>query len=248
MTRFRLRYQQHDFELKDGEFVIGRGTDCQLALDDALVSRRHAVIRAEGDTLTLEDLGSRNGVRLNGERLEGSAELHDGDKVRIGSQEMAIVRTHRVQAATLAQPAPTLRADAFGLLGALADKALAMGRGEEAERILSGHLGNVLSDVQGGRKITPDTSRQAATYALRLAAATEKGRWVDYVLDLYAALAVPCPAEVVDELYAVARKVKGADVSRLRAYVEILKGRALGPAERFLLNRIEGLEPLLALR
>jgi hypothetical protein len=39
--------------------------------------------------------------------------------------------------------------------------------------------------------------------------------------------------------------VKGIDVARLRAYVELLRSKVKGPAERFLLNRLEGLEPLV---
>ena len=133
--KYRLRYQQHDFELSDGQFVIGRGADCQLALDDALVSRRHAMITVEGDAVYVEDLGSRNGVKVNGSLIQARTCVEDGDRIRIGSQEMSVLGVQRIQATTLAQPAPTLKADAFGLLGGLADKALAMGRGEEAERI-----------------------------------------------------------------------------------------------------------------
>ncbi len=245
--KYRLRYQQHDFELTDGEFVIGRGADCQLALDDALVSRRHAVLTIRGDEIHVEDLGSRNGVRVNDARITSRTLLTDGDRVRIGSQDMAVLRMQRVQATTLAQPAPTLRADAFGLLGGLADKALAMGRGEEAERILSVHISNILEDARAGRKVSADTAKTGAVYAVKVASATGKARWIDYVFDLYTVLGQPVPAEVVDELYAGVRRVKGVDVARLRTYVEQMKGKLKGPAERFLLNRVEGLEPLVAL-
>jgi hypothetical protein len=246
--KYRLRYQQHDFELAEGEFVVGRGADCQLALDDALVSRRHAIFVAQGDELYVDDLGSRNGVRVNGDRIVGRTRVGDGDRIKIGSQDMTILRFHRVQATTLAQPAPTLRADAFGLLGGLADKALAMGRGEEAERILSVHMTNILEDAKSGRKVAPETAKTATLYAVKVAAATAKGRWIDYVFELYGTLSQACPAEVVDELYAGVRKVKGIDVGRLRTYVEQMKSRVKGPAERFLLNRVEGLEPLLVLK
>jgi pSer/pThr/pTyr-binding forkhead associated (FHA) protein len=244
--KYRLRYQQHDFELSDGEFVLGRGSECQLALDDALVSRRHASIFIDGDDVFVDDLGSRNGVRVNGERIGGRTRLAEGDKIRMGDQEMALLRIRPVHVDTLAQPAPTQRADAFGLLGGLADKALALGRGEEAERILNVHMTNILEDAKRGRAIAPDTAKIASLYAVKVAAATGKGRWIDYVFDLYAILAQGIPAEVVDELYAGVRKAKGVDATRLRAYVEQAKARVKGPAERFLLNRVEGLEPLVA--
>ena len=60
--RFRLRYLQHDLELNEGEFVVGRNASCQLSLDDPLVSRRHALFGVLPDQVTIEDLGSRNGV------------------------------------------------------------------------------------------------------------------------------------------------------------------------------------------
>jgi pSer/pThr/pTyr-binding forkhead associated (FHA) protein len=245
--KYRLRYQNHDIELVDGEFVVGRGSDCQLALDDALVSRRHAMLIVT-DELFVEDLASRNGVWVNGEKIGGRTKLADGDKIRIGSQEMAVLRITRAPAQTLAQPAPTLRADAFGLLGGLADKALAMGRGEEAERILSVHMTNILEDARSGRAVAPETAKVAALYAVKLGSGTGKGRWIDYVFDLYSTVSQPCPAEVIDELYAGARKVKGVDVGRLRSYVDLMRQRVKGPAERFLLNRLEGLEPLVILK
>jgi ribosomal protein L40E len=76
--------------LGDGDFVIGRGEDCQLVLDDSLVSRRHAVLRAHEDHVVVEDLGSRNGVRVNGARIVQRAQVKTGDSLRIGSQDIAI--------------------------------------------------------------------------------------------------------------------------------------------------------------
>jgi hypothetical protein len=245
---YRLRYHQQEFELGDGAFLIGRGADCQLALDDGLVSRRHARITVAGDEITVEDLESRNGVKVNGSLVEGLTPLGDGDRLQIGSQEMTVLRARRTNMTTMAQPAPTLRADAFGLLGGLADKALAMGRGAEAERILSVHLGNVLADARAGRRVAPEVSKRAARYAVKVAVATGRGVWVDFVFELFTALEEPCPGEVVDELYNAVRKVETASVRAPRLYLEVLRGLALGPAERFVLGRVEGLERLIALK
>src|SRR5512140_3268329 len=87
---FRLRYLAHDLELPLGEFVVGRSTECQLSLDDPLVSRRHAVMRVRRDGVTVQDLGSRNGVLVNGVKINGERELAAGDKVSIGSQDMVL--------------------------------------------------------------------------------------------------------------------------------------------------------------
>src|SRR5271154_4098468 len=87
---YRLRYLAHDLELPVGEFVVGRSTECQLSLDDPLVSRRHAVMRVRKDGVSVQDLGSRNGVLVNGAKINGERELAGGDKVGIGSQEMIL--------------------------------------------------------------------------------------------------------------------------------------------------------------
>src|SRR5947209_10924802 len=50
-------------------FVLGRSRDCDLTLDDANVSRRHAELRNEGGTWIVADLGSTNGVKVNGRRV-----------------------------------------------------------------------------------------------------------------------------------------------------------------------------------
>ncbi len=247
---FRLRYKEHDFELTEGQFVIGRSAECQLSLDDPLVSRRHSLLTVSPDAVTVEDLGSRNGVLVNDEKVAGVRTLAHSDKITIGGQDLLLLRTREVVTATAARnPAPTQRADAFALLGDLAEKAFALGRGEEAERILATRLDNVLRDAELGRTPTSESAEQAARYAVRLAGVTQKAKWVSYIFQLYGLLRRPCPASVVDELYEVLRKVRAVDMAPVRGYLEVMRAvDDLGPAERFLLRRIEGLERVAAAR
>jgi hypothetical protein len=142
------------------------------------------------------------------------------------------------------------RADAFNLLGSVAEKALAMGRADEAERILASALADVIEAARGGKRLTPALADMAARFAARLATATGKGAWADYVIELYASQVRPCPAPVVDELYNAFRRVNAVDLAKLRAYLVSLRDRSstLGPTDRFLLQRLEGLERLAVLR
>ena len=66
------------------EVVVGRGTDVQLILDSAAVSRRHARLVRAGDTYRVEDLESANGVYVNGEKSSTFTTLADGDSLQIG--------------------------------------------------------------------------------------------------------------------------------------------------------------------
>jgi Protein of unknown function (DUF3662)/FHA domain len=72
--------------------VIGRSRDCDVVLDDAGISRRHAHIRPTAQGWTIEDLRSTNGVLLNGERLRGSRPLRIGDRIELGSTEIVFER------------------------------------------------------------------------------------------------------------------------------------------------------------
>jgi hypothetical protein len=280
---FRLRYLSHDLELPIGDFIIGRSDECQLSLDDPLVSRRHAVLRVRNDGVSLEDLGSRNGVVLNGTKIHGEHDLDPGDKISIGSQEMTLHYTDERQevkanadeqhrramqtlgAMSLRDIRETVDTNAgssdnssstsktfqsFRLLAGVADKALAMGRAEEAERILQTLLTDILTRAREGKLTETQIAETAARYAARLGGATGKGAWVDYVFQLYTFTRRPLPAPVIDELYTVVRRVKALDVNAFRTYLAELRQVAsvFGPTERFLMQRIEGLERLLSLK
>ena len=66
---------------------IGRGADTDLRIDDPGISRHHAELRRSGGDVTIVDLGSTNGVVVDGERVDGHR-LRDGQKVRLGSTTM----------------------------------------------------------------------------------------------------------------------------------------------------------------
>jgi hypothetical protein len=64
-------------------FVIGRSRECDLVLDDPNVSRRHAELRRDDDGWAVHDLGSTNGIKLNGNRSRGGR-LSPGDEITLG--------------------------------------------------------------------------------------------------------------------------------------------------------------------
>ncbi len=66
------------------EVVIGRDPSSDLSLWCTLVSRRHARLLRSGRTLAIEDLGSHNGILVNGERVQWAL-LHPGDLITVGT-------------------------------------------------------------------------------------------------------------------------------------------------------------------
>jgi pSer/pThr/pTyr-binding forkhead associated (FHA) protein len=251
----RLRYRGHRFDLPSGEFTIGRTPECHLALDDELVSRKHAAIVVREDGVSIRDLGSRNGVVVNGSLVNGSRELSNADRITIGTQVLVLTiqdpdmnATHDGSAVTqvgsIPSPvAPPSRAHPLELTAPIAEKAFALGRTADAERVLQRPLADLLDAAHRGVAVEPETLRVAAAMALRLANATGRGTWVDYLVELHLLRQAMIPPQIVDALYDVLRKMR-INVPMLRAYVQQLRLETskLGPTARFHLKRIEGLE------
>jgi len=68
--------------------TMGRSRQCDVMLDDPNISRTHAEIRARGGSWVLTDLGSTNGSRLNGHRVDGSEVLKPGDEIELGTSRI----------------------------------------------------------------------------------------------------------------------------------------------------------------
>lgn len=257
-------------DLADGESTIGRSPKCEIVLDDPLVSRTHARVFVNRGAVTIEDLKSANGVLVNGEALVRARVLVSGDRVVIGQQSFQLVVGAKTDAPSTAErkTAKTLsnfkefsvteterseatrKGDALELLGGVADKVLALGRGDEAERILSSYLRNLLQSARVGGEIDTGVLEKAAVYAVRIAEVTGKGTWVDYVFELYAIAKRPLPGPVIERLYASLRKISSPSINVFRQYLTALRGveAVMGPSDRFLLRRIEGLESLAVLK
>ena len=71
--------------------VLGRSRECDITLNDPNVSRRHAEIRPGGGSWVVEDLGSTNGVKVNGRRINGPTELESGDRLALGTADVRFV-------------------------------------------------------------------------------------------------------------------------------------------------------------
>jgi hypothetical protein len=70
--------------------LIGRSRDCDIVMTSTDVSRRHAEIRATPEGWSIHDLGSTNGVRVNGLRVRGAEPIHAGDTIELGAARLTI--------------------------------------------------------------------------------------------------------------------------------------------------------------
>jgi pSer/pThr/pTyr-binding forkhead associated (FHA) protein len=265
-----LRDGSIEYRLTKSPLVLGRGSGADIVVAGPLVSRRHAELRDTEYGLQVTDLASRNGVFINGHKVTEPTLLNAGDSLALGDSTFVVVElpapvdrqatwsdvraareSERVLASSYTSDevsVATRRADALQLLGGVVDKALALGRGAEAEHVIGSHLVAALSDATAGRDVTPEVARSAARYAVKLATATGKAAWLDFAFRLYNALGQTIPLPIVDEMYTVLRRVRGLDRELLRSYTSFLRTHSdrLSAPERFVLQRLEGLDRLAA--
>lgn len=281
MSRLRLRLQHTEIDLPDGELIIGRAPTCRVRIDHPAISRRHAKLLVSADSIEIEDLGSRNGVFVNGQRLLGRRLLAVGDRIAIGNAEFQLVgaegevqdpeRTtgsiairrcpwcNRMYPSVLERcpgcrgPTRTTGDDEFGrdsststdgsmhVLAGVGEKALAMGRVEEAERLIGRNLEILLERVRDGQRLDQPLYEDAVRRAIRLASATKRDEWYGWIFDFAAAQEMLLPGEHIDELHSLMFAHRPDVGSKVDAYIARMSSVSLRPPEQQLLKRITGL-------
>ncbi|HET6549319.1 MAG TPA: DUF3662 and FHA domain-containing protein [Solirubrobacter sp.] len=87
-ARARLRVGQRSELVGSRGAVLGRSRDCDVVLDDPNVSRHHAEVRPSGGSWIVNDLGSTNGIKVNGRRVDGPQSLKPGDEIELGTSHV----------------------------------------------------------------------------------------------------------------------------------------------------------------
>ena len=83
--------------LESGRITVGRSSENEISYpDDPVMSRRHLVIERVDDDWWIEDLKSKNGSQLNGDRLTGRCRLREGDRITVGRLTLVFDNTHQM--------------------------------------------------------------------------------------------------------------------------------------------------------
>lgn len=230
--------------LSTGEFLIGRSPDCAVVLNDPLVSRHHAVLRVDESKLEIEDLNSRNGVEVNGRRITAPCQLRVNDVVGVVQHRLQLIAVaeRRGDDTTARHQVSDAGMATFAVFSELANKALSMGKPQDAERIASGQLKRI-REAALEHQLPWAELEEVAIFAANLAVVTSNARWLGYVFELYHSQGLLCPAHIVDRLYGCSPRAEAVDLSALDRYLLQQRARlaTLNAAERFALNRAEGL-------
>ncbi len=81
-------YFDTNYDLPAGTTQLGRADENDIVLSGDLVSRKHAKLHVNGDSLIFEDLGSRNGSKVNGDAVTGSVPVRSGDQLTVGENTL----------------------------------------------------------------------------------------------------------------------------------------------------------------
>ena len=84
----RLVSRRREWLLSEGSNVVGRDQDCAVRIDSTAISRHHARIIVTRGEATVEDLGSKNGTYVNGQRVQQPVAIEEGGRIRVGAVTM----------------------------------------------------------------------------------------------------------------------------------------------------------------
>ncbi len=230
-----LRCGNRVFGLRQGSYVVGRSSSADIHLDDSLVSRRHCVIHVDGHgDLAVEDLGSRNGILLNGEQVKERCPLTHGDRISVGPRVLVVTSAvarngfDTVDTSLRAtmphdqprqpnlerQPNNLERAEAEGetrsgtvyqMFLASAARALEEDDLEAAENLAGNLFVSVRAALARGKAADESEFHSTVKLGLTLAQRTGTRRWVDKVLVLHVAAGAHLAAEAVEHLRTLQR-------------------------------------------
>jgi pSer/pThr/pTyr-binding forkhead associated (FHA) protein len=262
--RYLLTFEGRQIVLLPGpELVAGRGDDCAIQFDDPQVSRRHAAFVIEGEAARVRDLGSRNGIAVNGEKAEGTVTLEDGDHVMIGSHAIRVESLSRAHLKTTpavdmrgmstmppASLVPDDRAltdreeltqgvsmfDAF--LGAT-HKALTEGRIEDAQTSMKYLVAGIEDAAKRQKEVEARVVHASARHLLALAAETLDGWHVERLLSVHRQTGVLVDDTSADGILALLPRLQPVPVFALRTYVAAARRAATKPADAERLRRLE---------
>jgi len=122
----------------------------------------------------------------------------------------------------------TQKADAFQILGRLADRMLVMGRADAAVRILNGHMQELLVAARSGDFVSPEVVIGSTNYAMKIAVSGQDGAWVDYVLELHLQLQSLLAPDVVKQIDLLVRKGVCIDRELFARYRDMIRSSQAG--------------------
>jgi len=139
------------------QLTVGRGA-ADLVIDDPSISRRHAVFRSAGDRLEVEDLGSRNGTKVNGEPIAAVTALRPGDSVEVGGTVIEVETAPAEPPVVELEPPPLPATQIASAIPGLSMPAAPADAVEDADELrpVTALFADVVGSTSIGERLTPE--------------------------------------------------------------------------------------------
>jgi pSer/pThr/pTyr-binding forkhead associated (FHA) protein len=266
LSRFALRVENREVPLPLGDFQIGRNRACHLVLHDGMISRRHAVLHVTEEGVTVEDLGSRNGVRVNGIPISEVREVSHGERIEVGSYELLLFEQerrrderrptrpvagrrerHKTPSASFEDETEVDTRSVYDVLLESSEQALAEGRLSDLENSARNLRTSLRSGLLRSQPPEAEVMRRLMNFALQVAEVAGERAWLETLFELHAHTKQMMDAEAVRRVRRLAEQQGFEDNEAFISYVQQMREHAgsLSESER---ERCERLAELLQQR
>lgn len=213
-----LRYGKLIVELGPRPILVGRASTCDIVLDDDLASREHCRIALREDQVVVTDLGSKNGVLVNGIRIEETTALHHGDCLTVGTQQLVVTRQHRAPRYTPAvselrakwddgPSESTSKGDIFDLLEGATRRALSDDDLPGAETSAQSLFLSVRTSCARGGELPHEVMQRVVDLGLMLADEAGQVRWIEQILEALVAARSTMTPEAASRLVQLGSRI-----------------------------------------
>jgi pSer/pThr/pTyr-binding forkhead associated (FHA) protein len=245
-TRYRLRFGDRALPVPlPGTLIIGRGTECDVALADPSVSRKHARLVAHADgRVFVEDLGSVHGITVNGAAAREPRQLTHGDRLGIGSNTLVLLDSTVKRSKTQPTPSePGVRQAGSSTtreMGPETDtmalvRALEVDDRPRAEAIATRVVTRLFrsgTDVLGVQRLGPSLAKLGESDAF----------WLDRMLELHATCGARLDDAVLTQLEVLALAGRTCSPDVLARYVQVIGNQTdLPSADQVAYRRLQAL-------
>lgn len=245
---FAIASGGHVFNLQIGRPLrVGRDPACEICLESAALSRMHAWFWLERGEVWIEDLGSRNGVFLNGQQITGRTLLNIGDDVLVGDRTLTLISSELERSDTQPTVIPSVTEIASATRNTEQSRtvyevfmeAARIALGERRVAQAAKAVDQVLSSLESpdsARALDPRTLDTMTPVIVDLAIASQNALWAERLIGLRRVAERPLDPLAAAELARAIASLPSVDDRPRKGYVAWRETQLSDPGEKLALE------------
>jgi pSer/pThr/pTyr-binding forkhead associated (FHA) protein len=244
LPAFAIAHGDDVWPIEEGrELLMGRSLECQIIIDAAAVSRKHARLWTRGRDILVEDLGSRHGVHVNAVKITEPTLVKLGDRIVLGDTVLSIVRARTAGDPSKAssrdtpvlgtEPVPVtdMGLDSLAVFAKVAGRAMGAGRTRQATMVAQ-HLFESMIGAGPSNEAAVAQIDEVCDLFSWICVTTQEPEWVDRIFELRLAFRSRMSEAKLRALAKIARDVPVPPHDLRHAYLAWMHTQTLTPSER----------------